>query len=604
MPTRSRGKPMIIKDGRFGAYVTDGEVNATLRRGDEIESITPERGAELLAEKRAKGPAPKKRGGARRRPRRPPRRPGRGEEGNVLDRGEEDAGQEGRRPRRPPASTGADLRPSRSDTAYVCDATRGKVCPVSKGEAVAASKARHDARSPATRTGASSRRQSSRCRPRRQAARRRPRRRPPGQRLCDMPYSAAAPRMINPAIGLHNLVARAGHNAGYDIDLTLLDAPDHRLIRSGRAAGPPGAGRPRRVVSRRARLGAAAAQGADRADGAGRPARGAGRPDPAVPAPGAPSARWRRCAATARVRPARRSRRDHGAAPRRQGDRAPRRADHRPLPRGDDDPDRAGPDRTSRPLAGPGARRGRRDQVERFPRLVTRLGAPATGPTDYPAPASRSTARPRSAQFVTQLLGDAGCGSSWRPTWRSAARPAECGRGASAGRRCDRSCGRRSATRRAWLLEPGLDLRPRRRARLAGARIGPTTRAAGGRTTLEGASSRCERYLALLERLVSASPGDAATGERPDTADRARCSRGMLDAARLAPAREGRRPAEPRAVRSRPGPTPVRLRGPCSGSAIWSSSWNRSRSTSCEPGWRPTSELLAEAGAPRDRRSS
>ncbi len=55
------GKPMIIKDGRFGAYVTDGEFNATLRRGDEIETITPERAAELLAEKRAKGPAPAKR---------------------------------------------------------------------------------------------------------------------------------------------------------------------------------------------------------------------------------------------------------------------------------------------------------------------------------------------------------------------------------------------------------------------------------------------------------------------------------------------------------------------------------------------------------------
>jgi len=54
------GKPMVIKDGRFGAYVTDGETNATLRRGDEVEAITPERGAELLAEKRAKGPAPKR----------------------------------------------------------------------------------------------------------------------------------------------------------------------------------------------------------------------------------------------------------------------------------------------------------------------------------------------------------------------------------------------------------------------------------------------------------------------------------------------------------------------------------------------------------------
>lgn len=50
------GKPMLVKDGRFGPYVTDGEVNATLRKGDSIEELTPERAAELLAEKRAKGP--------------------------------------------------------------------------------------------------------------------------------------------------------------------------------------------------------------------------------------------------------------------------------------------------------------------------------------------------------------------------------------------------------------------------------------------------------------------------------------------------------------------------------------------------------------------
>ena len=43
----------------------------------------------------------------------------------------------------------------------------------------------------------------------------------------------SAPRLINPELGLHNLVARAGHNAAYTIDVTLLDAPDHRLIRSG-----------------------------------------------------------------------------------------------------------------------------------------------------------------------------------------------------------------------------------------------------------------------------------------------------------------------------------------------------------------------------------
>ncbi len=56
----ANGKPVVIKDGRFGAYVTDGETNATLRRTDSVESMTLERAAELLAEKRAKGPAPKR----------------------------------------------------------------------------------------------------------------------------------------------------------------------------------------------------------------------------------------------------------------------------------------------------------------------------------------------------------------------------------------------------------------------------------------------------------------------------------------------------------------------------------------------------------------
>jgi DNA topoisomerase-1 len=56
------GKPMVIKDGRFGPYVTEGETNASLRKGDSVEEITDERAAELLAERRAKaGSAPKKR---------------------------------------------------------------------------------------------------------------------------------------------------------------------------------------------------------------------------------------------------------------------------------------------------------------------------------------------------------------------------------------------------------------------------------------------------------------------------------------------------------------------------------------------------------------
>jgi len=54
------GKPMIVKDGRFGPYVTDGEFNASLRKGDTVEELTVERAAELLADRRVKGPAKKK----------------------------------------------------------------------------------------------------------------------------------------------------------------------------------------------------------------------------------------------------------------------------------------------------------------------------------------------------------------------------------------------------------------------------------------------------------------------------------------------------------------------------------------------------------------
>ena len=54
------GKPIVVKEGRFGPYVTDGETNASLRTGDDPEQITLDRAVELLAERRAKGPAKKK----------------------------------------------------------------------------------------------------------------------------------------------------------------------------------------------------------------------------------------------------------------------------------------------------------------------------------------------------------------------------------------------------------------------------------------------------------------------------------------------------------------------------------------------------------------
>ena len=53
-------KPIVIKDGRFGPYVTDGETNASLRKGDSVEDLTMERALELMADRRARGPAKKK----------------------------------------------------------------------------------------------------------------------------------------------------------------------------------------------------------------------------------------------------------------------------------------------------------------------------------------------------------------------------------------------------------------------------------------------------------------------------------------------------------------------------------------------------------------
>jgi DNA topoisomerase-1 len=54
------GAPILVREGRFGPYVTDGEVNASLRKGDVVESITTERAAELLADRRARGPVQKR----------------------------------------------------------------------------------------------------------------------------------------------------------------------------------------------------------------------------------------------------------------------------------------------------------------------------------------------------------------------------------------------------------------------------------------------------------------------------------------------------------------------------------------------------------------
>ena len=62
------GLTMVVKDGRFGPYVTDGTTNASLRRGDDVESLTVERASELLAERRAAGPSTRKKAAGRKAP--------------------------------------------------------------------------------------------------------------------------------------------------------------------------------------------------------------------------------------------------------------------------------------------------------------------------------------------------------------------------------------------------------------------------------------------------------------------------------------------------------------------------------------------------------
>jgi DNA topoisomerase-1 len=61
------GKPVVVKEGRFGPYVTDGETNASLRKGDTVEAIDIDRAAELLQDRRARGPAPKKKAAPRKK---------------------------------------------------------------------------------------------------------------------------------------------------------------------------------------------------------------------------------------------------------------------------------------------------------------------------------------------------------------------------------------------------------------------------------------------------------------------------------------------------------------------------------------------------------
>ena len=64
-PDSNTGKAITVKSGRYGPYVTDGETNATVPRGMDPASIDQETAERMLAEKRVKGPAPRKKPAAK-----------------------------------------------------------------------------------------------------------------------------------------------------------------------------------------------------------------------------------------------------------------------------------------------------------------------------------------------------------------------------------------------------------------------------------------------------------------------------------------------------------------------------------------------------------
>lgn len=226
---------------------------------------------------------------------------------------------------------------------------------------------------------------------------------PTGQRLFDMPYSSQVPSPVRPDLGLTALVARAGHNAGYDIDLTLLDAADHRLTRTGVLLA-------HRVL-----------------DGRGEWYLGAPDWAPLLPkelivpmgqtelpdelaelvrpfrrgAPLAPVAalRCERREFALRIGDGRTVAllRDDKVTVRRNGLTTARYREVMMTPVGPG-LDTAQAEWLRQCLTSAGA-----TELDRFPRLVRRLGAPATGPSDLPVPANLTGGT--FGQFVTQLLG-------------------------------------------------------------------------------------------------------------------------------------------------------------------------------------------------------
>lgn len=221
--------------------------------------------------------------------------------------------------------------------------------------------------------------------------------------LFEMPFTTPGQRLTNPDVGFASMVARTGPDGAYTIDVTVLDAPDHRLVRSGvllahrvidgrgewYLAGPgwspflPSeqiepmghADLPETMVDlvrpfrRRSGLGPVAGLSCQRAEFR---LRDADQADVAL------------------VRDDRVTIRRGGVAIARF-----REVSWQPVGAG---PSAAARDWLSQALVAGGA-----TPVERFPTLVHRLGAPATGLTDFPAPAAPSASAPFE-KYVSNLL--------------------------------------------------------------------------------------------------------------------------------------------------------------------------------------------------------
>lgn len=332
--------------------------------------------------------------------------------------------------------------------------------------------------------------------------------RPAGQRLYDVPFSSVEPRLVNPEVGLHNLVARGGHNAPYTIDVTLLDAPDHRLIRSGvllahrvlegrgewfltapdwqpllpkdrielmgHADLPEDLASLIRPLRRRATLGPVAALSCDRREFALRDDTGTTlallRDDKVtVRRGGLTTARYREVMLT-------------------------------PVGPGLTHDQRAFVDRAFRHV---GANR-----VPRFPRLVTRLGAPATGASDIPLEQALDETLPF-RRFVGAVVGNrlrevVRCDLGLRG-----------GDGDALARLADEAAALRTELAG---LSPGLD--PAWAEDIVDDLdwlVGVTRVAEGSRPGPGAAPLRSERYLSVLERLVGAarSPRLVVDGSEP-----------------------------------------------------------------------------------------